>query len=447
MKILIVAFWFPPANEIGSIRVGKLARYLDRRSHDIRVLTTDTGGDRSQPLEIPAERVVYTDYHKRGDRLGRWVRSFQSRPTAPLADNSHLASTQSRAPGRSLQYFLRRQYYGATQIPDTRNDWITTAIPAGSRLIREWKPDLIFASAPPYTALIIASRLARAFSIPWVADFRDLWVDNPYYDAPSWRRPVDAMLERLTLRNAARLVTVSPSWAATLGRRHDKPVDVIFNGYAEEDFSGLAPQPDRGEVLTMRYLGSIYRGFRDPSALFAGIGLLPQPSRRRIKVEFFCDAGDEVLAAATANHVTGSVAVLPRVPYRRALELQMQADVLLLLQSPNRRDEGNIPAKLFEYLYARRPILLIGYEHGIAARFVSERGAGLVSNSPTGIRDQLQAWLDDKAAGRLTRLDPSVSKGLSRDEQYRKLEHVFMEILNEGVSRQAPGQRSPSTAA
>ena len=128
------------------------------------------------------------------------------------------------------------------------------------------------------------------------------------------------------------------------------------------------------------------------------------------------------------------MAVKPRVPYRRALALQMEADILLLLQSSDQRDEGNLPAKLFEYLYARRPILFIGYERGIAARLVIERRAGLVSNSPVQIRDQLQSWFEDKRAGRLERLDPSVSLGLSRDDQYAKLERLFEEIVEGQVS-------------
>src|SRR5580704_517803 len=87
------------------------------------------------------------------------------------------------------------------------------------------------------------------------------------------------------------------------------------------------------------------------------------------------------------------------------------------------------PAKLFEYLYARRPILFIGYEHGIAAQLVRERNAGLVSNHPEQIRDQSQTWIEDKQTGRFKRLDPFVSRGLSRDEQYQKLERLFAEIL------------------
>jgi len=215
---------------------------------------------------------------------------------------------------------------------------------------------------------------------------------------------------------------------------------VVYNGYAEEDFPPPALQAHLGEILTIRYMGSIYRGFRDPSVLFSAIALLPDHIRTRINVEFFSDAGDAVLDAAATHRVGSAVAVKPRVPYRHALALQMESDVLLLLQLSDPRDEGNLPAKLFEYLYARRPILFIGYERGIAARLVIERSAGLVSNSPIKIRDQLQKWFEDKRAGRLDRLDPSVSLCLGRDDQYAKLERLLEEILERQAS---PSQRLP----
>jgi glycosyltransferase involved in cell wall biosynthesis len=431
MKVLIVTFAFPPSNVIGAIRVGKLARYLDRRGHDLRVLTTDIFEDRSLPLEIPRERVVYTEYRKRRDWFDRFTRPMRRRSAVPEGTGSRVAPAREGSVFRTLREKLRQQYYGLIHIPDMRADWVKTAVPAGERLMEGWRPDIIFASAPPYTGFIIADRLSRAFNIPWIADFRDLWVDNPYYGEPAWRRPIDAVLERRTLQSAAGLVTVSPSWAEILRHRHGKAAEAIYNGYAEEDFPQLPPQTSQGDVLTIRHVGSIYRGFRDPSALFAAIGLLPEAIRNQIIVEFFGDSNDDLLAAAAAHGVTGSVAVRPRVPYRRALELQMEADILLLLQSNDQRDEGNLPAKLFEYLYARRPILLIGYEHGIAARLITERGAGLVCNSPMRIRDQLQSWIADKRAGRLTRLPPSVSEGLGRDEQFRRLEQIFSQLLDE----------------
>jgi glycosyltransferase involved in cell wall biosynthesis len=438
MKVLIVSFAFPPSNVIGAVRVGKLARYLDRRGHDVRVLTTDLVEDRSLPLEIARERVFYTEYRRSRQWLDQMARLLRDRTAAPAGDRREHPHAGRDAPTGSLRQTLRRHYLGLVHIPDQRSDWVRTAVPAGRRLIEEAKPEIIFASAPPNTGLIVASRLARAYDIPWVADFRDLWVDNPYYSEPDWRRRLDAVLERHTLRSAAGLVTVSPIWAEQLRRRHRKGAVVVYNGYAEEDFPPLAPRTEPGEILTIRYLGSIYRGFRDPSALFAAIALLPDQVRTHINVEFFSDAGDAILAAAAAHGVESTVAIKPRIPYRQALERQMEADILLLLQSSNQRDEGNLPAKLFEYLYARRPILFIGYERGIAARLVTERGAGLVSNSPREICNRLERWFYDKRAGRLERLNRSVSLGLSRDEQYAKLERLLENLLENRVDRTDP---------
>jgi glycosyltransferase involved in cell wall biosynthesis len=431
MKVLIVSFAFPPSNVIGAIRVGKLARFLDHRGHDVRVLTTDTVEDRSLPLEISRERVVYTNYREDRNRLGKAIGRFLlHRPAAPAG-----AAAEDVPPGspakRSFGQIARRHYFALRCIPDMRAGWLKTAVSAGRRLIEQWRPDIIFASAPPYTGLIVASRLARGFAIPWLADLRDLWVDNPYYSEPGWRKAIDAVVERETLKSAARLVTVSPIWAEQLHRRHAKPVVVVYNGYAKEDFPPIPNEASDEERLTIRYMGSIYPGFRDPSALFAAIARLPEAMRARVTVEFFCDLHQPVLAAAATAGIADAVVVKPLVPYRRALELQTRADVLLLLQSCEQRDVGNIPAKLFEYLYARRPILFIGYQHGIAAHLVRERSAGLVSNSPAEICRQLQTWIADKHAGSLKALDLSVCLGLSRDEQYRKLEDLLAQVLAE----------------
>src|SRR5690242_1394051 len=71
MKILIVAFRFPPSNFIGAVRVGKLASFLRRKGHELRVLTTDLGEDRSLPVEIPPEWIVDTGFNEHSSFLDR----------------------------------------------------------------------------------------------------------------------------------------------------------------------------------------------------------------------------------------------------------------------------------------------------------------------------------------------------------------------------------------
>jgi len=440
MRVLIVSFWFPPANVVGAIRVGKLARYLNGRGYEVRVLTTEIGGDRSLTVEIPIEQVIYTDYRQRSDRLAVLGRPFR-RPAA-VGASGEVSPLEGKRPSKPARDWLQRQYRALIHIPDMRSDWIKTAIPAGKRLIEKWRPDVIFASTPPYTCLIVASRLSRTFSIPWIADFRDLWADSPYYRDPVWRLLIDRVIERVNLRSASALVTISPHLAHDLERRHQKRVEVVFNGYAEEDFPEPPAEGNTSGPLTIRYTGGIYRGFREPSPLFAAIGLLENGLRRQIRVEFFGESDSSVGGLADSYGIADLIAMRPQVPYRSALGLQLQADVLLMLQWNDKREEGTMPAKLFEYLYARRPILYIGYEHGAAAELIKQRGAGLVSNSPERIRDQLQTWLAQKRSNSLTRLDVSVSRGLSRDEQFRKLEHVFANVLG----RAAPNCEWVNTA-
>src|SRR5262249_32789342 len=138
------------------------------------------------------------------------------------------------------------------------------------------QPDFIFASAPPFTALLVAKRLSDEFRIPWVAELRDLWTQNPYYAHPRWRRLVDQVIERRVLTSAHSLVTVTPLWARHLKSRYPhKPVETILNGYAEEDYRNLSPRTDQtSRVVSILYTGNIYRGYRDPSMLFSAIRLL-----------------------------------------------------------------------------------------------------------------------------------------------------------------------------
>ena len=67
-----------------------------------------------------------------------------------------------------------------------------------------------------------------------------------------------------------------------------------------------------------------------------------------------------VVPFAARHDVSHLVAVHPQVPYLEAIAIQHRADVLLLMQWDDPREQGNVPGKLFEYLGARRPILGLG---------------------------------------------------------------------------------------
>ena len=104
--------------------------------------------------------------------------------------------------------------------------------------------------------------------------------------------------------------------------------------------------------------------------------------------------------------------------------------ILLLMQWDDPRDQGNVPAKLFEYLAARRPILGLGLEDGVPATIIREHSAGFFSNDPHAIARRIVAWCEAKRkAGHIAPLPDSVRAGFSRDEQFGKLEGFLEDLL------------------
>ena len=431
LKVLLVSHWFPPLNMIGAVRVGKFAKHLHEAGHDVRVIAGRVSGDHSLALEIPEHRVAYVEGHRPGEAfraLIRLARRWRGRSGGGLA--AEAAAEAAHRPPTGLAAALTRHYRALMQIPDRRSGWIAPATAAGYRIVEDWRPDIVVASAPPNSSLIVARRIARVCGAPWVAEMRDLWVDNPYYEEPQWRRWIDLLLEHRVLRSAAGLVTVTRDWAATLRRRHRQPIACVFNGFVEADFPDDAAGPEPGDVVSIAYTGAIYPGFRDPTPLFQAVSMLG-PARERVAIHFYGPAPEEVRPLAAAAGVEDRIVVHDRVSYRASLAVQAAADALLLLQWNDARDAGNIPAKFFEYLGAGRPILMLGYERGDLAGMIRERGAGVVANDPSLIAAQLREWIGQRRAG-IPPIDPSARKGLTRTEQNRRLERFLAEILRGG---------------
>ena len=405
MRILIISYWFPPTNAIGALRVGKFAKYLHESGHDIRVLAGPAIAPLSLSLQIPPELVTRP-------------------PASPVGETARRHPMQ-RAIKRGLAATVRaigigapvtRHYRAAVTIPDKQIGWRHRALLDGHIILANWRPDLIVASAPPYTGLLVADELSRECGAPWVADIRDPWADNPYSSDPDWRTWIDRRMERRTLARAAALVSVSPVDAANLQTRFHQPVTTILNGFSPED----TPPPQAccpHDKLRILHTGTIYVGHRDPSPLFAAIRMLPPDQRDQIEVMF---RGAEAAAAnelAAKLHVGPQVVVAPPVEYAESLRLQGCADVLLLLQRSHITDVGNIPAKFFEYIAARRPILLIGCDTGVLADMIRARDAGVVSTDPATIAEALRGWLGTLPEGPPL-LPQSVQRGLRREEQF-----------------------------
>jgi hypothetical protein len=434
MKVLLVSYYFAPANSMGALRVSRLASFLVRRGHDVRVLAAaDPGPPPALECDLPEERVLRTaqlDVNWLPRRLATVRNALRSAPREGI-EPGHACASRRQGPHRGDAGLLRAAamlYTNALNWPDARAGWLPYAWRAGERLVRTWRPDLIYASSPPPTSLLLGKLLSARCGAPWVAEFRDRWSDDPYVERPRWRQGLERRLERRIVGSARAIVTVSEPWAERYAAAYGRPVLVVLNGFDPDDYAGRESAGAMGSpFLEIVYTGGIYPGRRDPTPLFHAIARSGE-LRSAVRVRFYGTNREHALPLAAAAGAQDQVVVHPHLPRREIAAIQQRADVLLLMQWNDPREQGNLPGKLFEYLGARRPILGLGLEKGVPANIIRERAAGCFINDPALIAAQLTTWLETKRRlGHLPPLPPAAAVGFTRAEQFGRLERVITE--------------------
>ena len=171
MKILIVSWFFPPANTIGAVRLGTMTRFLLDRGHDVQVLAgKDLPYAQTLDFELPADRVHYARWADVNAPPGAIKRRLVPRRARPKTTPGPLAAssdepTARRSIGRAVSGPLAELYMNLTNIPDKRAGWLPDALKAGRQILETWQPDVIYASGPPFTTLLVGYCLSKRYRL------------------------------------------------------------------------------------------------------------------------------------------------------------------------------------------------------------------------------------------------------------------------------------------
>jgi glycosyltransferase involved in cell wall biosynthesis len=370
-RLLMVAYHFPPlAGSSGIQRTLRFVQHLPEFGWEPTVLTAHTQA-----------------YERTSDDLLRDIPEGIRVERAFALDAARHLSIRGHYPG-----FLAR--------PDRWTSWRFAAIAAGRRIIRDWQPQVIWSTFPIATAHVIGDALQRRTGLPWIADFRDPMAQDGYPADPRVWRSYRQIEERAIL-HARFSVCTTPGAARTYRNRYPdaaQRIVVLENGYDEESFAGIPDATAPRETLnpgarTLLHTGLVYPSERDPTHLFAALRQMVDSGRLRpgmLKVRFRASGHEDLLRALTRTHRLDEwVELLPPVPYRAALDEMVRADGLLLLQAANCNEQ--IPAKLYEYVRAGRPILALTDPGGDTAAAV--RDAGLDGIARLDSTEEIQALL------------------------------------------------------
>ncbi len=341
--------------------------------------------------------------------------------------------------GRHLKFFGR--YPGALARPDRWVSWYWGGVPAGMRLVREFKPDVIWSTYPIASAHLIAAALHRRTGLPWVADFRDPMAQEGYPSDPkTWQSFKD--IEEVAVRDASRLVFVTPGAKNMYADRYPQaPRDkfiVVENGYDEALFRAAEATPgDSGPLtpgaITLLHSGIVYPSERDPTALMQALGQLHRRGvidAKSVRLRFRAPVHGELLNRLAAdNGIRDLIEVAPSIPYLQALREMERADALVVMQAANCNEQ--IPAKLYEYLRARRPIVGLADPEGDTGRAMKDAAVAHIAKleDAASVERCIEAFVADMRSARASRPAEAVVEAASRAARTRQLVDTLEKVV------------------
>lgn len=254
------------------------------------------------------------------------------------------------------------------------------------RLFGTDRPAVVVASGPPFHNFLAARWLARYFAVPLVLDYRDEWTETPFEFVKLGT--ADRDWEKRCIAAADRVVFTTDSQrkhgiSAFAELAEDRAV-VIPNGWEPSD-SGPPSNPTGGDTkadtpsddrCVISFIGSL--GDHTPPHGFLETAARVFEKRADLPAQFrFLFVGRR---SDAANHA------LKKFPYPNVLDIRdlvakseavsltERSSALVLFARPAL--ERYIPGKLYDYLGAKRPILIFGHP-GEASDIVEKTGAGV----------------------------------------------------------------------
>lgn len=417
-KVLIVTYYFNQKEEVGSLRLRGLAKFLPNFDWEPIILTIKSNSSSNHNFKL-----LETNFD---DVKSKWKKKLSIDPDITLKEQLGTANSKNKKGIIDYLLYLWEEIFA---YPDSKKYWYDYAVESGSKLLEKEKFDAIISSSYPVTSHLIAKKLKKEHNIPWVADLRDLWTKNPYWNHLYFRKIFEKRLELNTLKEADVITTTTEHSTQTLMKFYQrKSIYTIQNGFDPDENNEKDQVQDKLKIL---YSGQLYRGKRDPELLFKALNELNVNNEIRIEdfiLEFYGYDEGWLTSEIDKFNLNDIVKVNGLISRDEVLEKQRKSQILLLLAWNDKKEAGIIPGKIFEYFAAKRPILSIGPSEGLVKNMIESTNSGIHLSTYNEIKQEIK-----KAYNEFTLNGKIEYKGIEQEiKQYSQVEMAkkFADILN-----------------
>ena len=422
---------------VASLRIGKFAKYLSEFGWEPIILTVNEIDENNN--DYLSNTGSFKIYRTRPFNFYRYIASRLIKKKIHTSADKPVTNRKNHFTWKCYLISFVRLFKPLYTLPLIRMFttepilWYITGARKGLQIINEENIDLIFSSYNPSVSHMIAARLQKRSKLPWIADFRDLWSQNHYAAKTQPFHFLEKQVEKIVMKRAAKLITVSTPLANELVALHAKPVDVITNGYDESDYISEIPLVKN---FMITYTGSIYPKKQDPTPLFEAISELALERKlplKGFKVRFYGSNLDHLLPTIRKYGIERFIEINDQISFYESTSKQQESTILLLLSWNDPKYKGVYTAKVFEYLGAKRPILAIGICGSVVDDLLNKTGSGIISNKTQDLKSILVRWFEEfENTGKISSYwhpNKCAVKQYTRQAQTEILASIFNELL------------------
>lgn len=443
VKLLFIAYYFPPTGGGGVQRSLKFAKYLP-----------DFG---IEPIVLTTEHETQTRWILKDENLlNQLDQNLKVYRTPPLRC---LTSSPDKLKKLKELLCLTGRF---------EKEWKQKAIELGRTICKRESPDAIYVSMSPFSGCDIARTLSSEFSIPWTADLRDPWALDEMAVYPSqlhrkfWMRKMKKALS--TASSIVMNTPVAASKAASL-IPSAKNIFSITNGFDKDDF--ISDRKTIKKTFTITHTGSLHtqlasdihssdRLNRILGRTTLGLNLKTRshlylikalekiqeraPTKaKQIRVQLIGPTTELDRKVVSDSHVSQLVEMTPFLPHKETTREQMSSNLLFLpMQDINAGERTTIvPGKTYEYLACGVPILG-AVPDGDTKDFLNNSGMGLtcrpsdIDSLSKTIEIAFDAWICNE---RICNRNEDFIKHFERRALTEKLSEVIHSTLNKNENR------------
>ena len=342
-KILIITYSFPPSNHAAVHRILRFCKWLPRYGWEPIILTVKDG-----------------HYDRYDTELNKFV-----------PDDLKVYKASS--------FELNDRFWGKIQkrgmiriaIPDRQITWVPDAVLKGKQLINKHGINIVFTTLGPYSTALIGYFLKRITGVKWVMDYRDPWCLNPLKSLSPLRYALEKRLEDLMLHYSDYNLTTSDLMTNLFRENYPEIANrfcTITNCYDEElqYVNEVESINQSNRKFRIVHTGSFYTRREPTNFLKALIELMKKYPNLQDKIEVLLVGGISRSIKEEILNINGIRLIdfrfIGTIPYQESMQYICSADLLLAINGTEKRDNIFIPAKTFDYIAARRPILFIGHK-------------------------------------------------------------------------------------